>query len=267
MKIYISILFSFILNINSIAQLPGLSVKPVRLFYTLLGGQSSAQTVYVLNNTDKAQQFKIYTEDWSRDSTGGHIYLPAGLCPQSCARWVSLNKEFLELQPGQSTDFLVKLQVPDSALSVAEMKWTMLFIESTAEKTTPNQSKGFTTQVNNITRVGVHIVQTPPNLTEKDLKMLSFSKVADSVNKFRITCKNTGKVQFDCKSYVELSYVATGEKTTINKNTFPLFPNQTRYADFVLPDTLAKGKYTVVGVLDGGDDLPLQASELTIEIK
>ena len=129
------------------------------------------------------------------------------------------------------------------------------------------QKKLHPTKVNNITRVGVHIVQTPPNLTEKDLKMLSFSKIADSVNKFRITCKNTGKVQFDCKSYVELSFVATGEKTTINKNTFPLFPNQTRYADFVLPDTLAKGKYTVVGVLDGGDDLPLQASELTIEIK
>ncbi len=267
MKNSIFTLFSFFLIINVNAQMPGLSVKPVRLFYTLLGGQSSSQTVYVLNNTDKPQQFRLYTEDWSRDSLGGHIYMPAGMCPQSCARWVSLNKEFLELKPGESTDLLVKLRVPDSTESVSEMKWTMLFIENTAEKIVPSKANGFATTINNIARVGVHIVQTPPTITEKDLKLLSFSKVNDAINRFRITCKNTGKIQFDCKSYLELSSVATGEKTTVNKNTFPLFPNQTRYADFMLPDKLAKGKYTVVGVLDGGDDLPLQASELTVEIK
>ncbi len=268
MKKSIVLLFFMILfNINLTAQLPGLSVKPVRLFYTLLGGQSSTQTVYVLNNTDKPQQFKLYTEDWSRDSMGGHLYMPAGSFPQSCARWVSLNKEFLELQPGESTDFLVKLQIPDSSSSVTEMKWTMLFIESTAEKAVPSKSTGFDTKVNNITRVGVHIVQTPPNIIEKELKLISFSKVQDSVNRFRIICKNTGKIQFDCKSYLELSSVGTNEKTTINKNSFPLFPNQIRYSDFVLPATLVKGRYTVVGVIDGGDDLPLQASELIIQIK
>jgi hypothetical protein len=264
----IKILFFLVfLYHNSNAQTPGLSVKPVRLFYTLLNGQSSVQTVYIVNNTDKAQQFKLYTEDWTRDSTGGHIYLSPGSFPQSCARWVSFNKQFLELKPGESTDLLVKLQVPDSAAALSEMKWTMLFIETTSEKIAPDKKLGITTQVNNITRIGVHIVQTPPTLTEKDLKMISFSKVDGPENKFRITCRNTGKVQFDCKSYIELSSVATGEKTTVNKNTFPLFPNQVRYAEFVVPATLPKGKYTVVGVLDGGDDLPLQASELTIDIK
>jgi hypothetical protein len=242
-------------------------VKPVRLFYTLLNGETNIQTVYIINNTNSAKQFNLYLQDWDRDTLGSHNYLPSGTYAHSCAKWVTLNKDFVELKAGEIKEVLVKVKIPDSLDAINEMKWTMLFIQSAEEKIAPSKTEGFNTSVQNITRIGVHIVQTPPTLKEKELKMLSFTQKPGEKNQYRIICQNIGKVQFDCKTYVELSSVATGEKTTIKKDLFPLFPNQIRYADFKIPETLPKGKYTAVAVADGGDDIPLQASEATIIIE
>jgi hypothetical protein len=45
-----------------------------------------------------------------------------------------------------------------------------------------------------------------------------------------------------------------------------MFPEQVRYIDFSLPQQLAKGKYTLTGIIDAGNDVPLEAGQLTIEI-
>jgi hypothetical protein len=268
MKYLINVYAILIMSFNCIGQQNpgGVSVKPVRLFYSLLNGESNIQTVYIINNTNTDKQFNLYLQDWSRDTLGAHNYLPMGTYLHSCAKWVTLDKDFVELKAGETKELLVKVKIPDSLDAINEMKWTMLFVQSAEEKLAPSKSEGFTTAVQNITRIGVHIVQTPPTLKEKDLKMVSFTKKIGEKNQYRIVCENTGKVQFDCKTYLELSSITTGEKTVLKRDLFPLFPNQIRFADFTLPDTLAKGKYTVVAVADGGDDIPLQASEATIEI-
>lgn len=261
---FISLTFAFA---QSQVPVGGVSVKPVRLFYTLMNGEASIQTVYVINNTPLNKQYKLYLQDWDRDTLGSHNYLPKGTYLHSCANWVSINKDFLEVKAGESQEILVKLSIPDSLSAINEMKWTMLFIEDVEEKVVPSRDTGFRTMVQNITRIGVHIVQTPNSLKEKDVKLVSFEKRKNSTYEYRIVCENTGKIQFDCKCYIELSSIETGEKTVIKKDLFPLFPKQVRFADFILPPTLAKGKYTIVAVVDGGDDIPLQASESTIEIK
>jgi hypothetical protein len=264
----ITVLFiSFIFLAKLYAQdPPGISVKPVRLFYTLLNGQTSTQTVYIVNNSGQFQQFKLYLQDWTRDEKGKHFYMKLGIFPQSCARWVTLDKQFIELKPGETGEVLVKVAIPDSLSVLDEMKWTMLFVETTEEKLAPSKQKGTTTTVHNISRIGVHVVQTPPTLKEKSINMISFKSLPGD-SSYRIVCQNTGKIQYDCSSYIELSSVATGEKTTIRANMFPLFPNQIRYVDFTIPNTLQKGKYTMTAVVDAGDDLPLQVSESSIEIK
>ena len=245
----------------------GLSIKPVRLFYTLLNSESSVQTISIVNNTTSTKQFKLYMQDWDRDSLGAHNYLKAGDYPHSCAKWVIIDKDFLEVKPGETQEVLVKMKMPDSLEAISEMKWTMLFIQDVEEKITPSKEKGVYAAVQNITRIGVHIVQTPPSLKEKDLKMINFIKKEGVKNCYRIICQNIGKVQFDCKTYLELSSVLTGEKTTVKKDLFPLFPNQVRYIDFVLPENLIPGKYTIVAVADGGDDIPLQISEANINVE
>jgi hypothetical protein len=262
-----ALFFSFLAANAQAPSLGGISVKPVRLFYTLLNGESNIQTVFVINNTKDDKQFNLYLQDWNRDTLGAHNYLPMGTYKHSCAKWVILDKDFIEVKAGETKEVLVKIKMPDSLEAINEMKWTMLFVQSAEEKLAPSKVEGFSTAVQNITRIGVHIVQTPPTLKDKDLKMVSFTKKAGLKNQYRIICENTGKVQFDCKTYLELSSVATGEKTVLKRDLFPLFPNQIRYADFIIPETLPKGKYTVVAVADGGDDIALQASQANIFVE
>jgi hypothetical protein len=46
-----------------------------------------------------------------------------------------------------------------------------------------------------------------------------------------------------------------------------MFPSQKRYVTFELPKNISKGKYSVLAVADGGEDMSLEAVESVIEVK
>jgi hypothetical protein len=243
----------------------GIAIDRATVDFNLNSGQTGTTKITVTNTTKSKVQMNVYLNDWLRDTVGAHTYLNPGTISHSCSKWISLDKTFLEINPGQSMDVNIKMQVPDSLSATKEMKWSMLFIETVHEKPAPG-TKGITTGVTIDMRYGIHIYQTPPNLSNKDLKMLSFGALPNSKNKYRMVCQNTGEMQLECQSYLELLSMSDGKKTKVATRNFPLFPEQKRYVDFTLPDTLPKGKYTVTAVLDGGSDIPLEAAQVTIEI-
>jgi hypothetical protein len=52
------------------------------------------------------------------------------------------------------------------------------------------------------------------------------------------------------------------------KDPFKILPDQVRNIDFIIPDTVPKGKYTAVAMIDANDDeVPLEAAQLEIELK
>jgi hypothetical protein len=251
------------------ASSTGLEVKPVKIDFHLSKGESAYQPIYITNNFNRSVQFKARFSDWMRDSLGGHVYLEPGTIPRSCAQWMSFNKDMVEIEPGKTKEILVRMKIPDSVSVTDEMKWCLVFLESVVENKAYKPSDSSRTYVNTIFRVGIHILQTPPQLeSQKDMQMLSFSSVEGKENLYRILCYNSGKTELDCKSYIELSSLASGEKTTLEPIRFTVFPEQRRYTEFALPATIAKGKYAALAVVDAGeDDIPLQASEAVIEVK
>jgi hypothetical protein len=66
---------------------------------------------------------------------------------------------------------------------------------------------------------------------------------------------------------VEFTNLATGQKTKLPHYDFPMFPGHTRHVYFKIPADLPKGKYSILGVLDAGEDLPLEAVQKEIELK
>ena len=243
----------------------GIFINPVTMDFNLTEGQTSTQKVVVTNNLDKRVLLRVYLNDWLRDTIGGHLYMEPGTYSYSCSKWLTLDKGLLDLGPGQTMEVTVKMHVPDSANAVKTMKWSMLFLESVHEKTLP-KTQGVTTAVTSEMRFGIHIYQTPPSVTVRDIKMLSFGALLNLKNTYRIVCENTGETQLYCNSYIELVNIITGEKTTVKSTEFPMFPGQKKYFDFVIPATLPKGKYTITGVVDAGSDLPLEASQITRDI-
>lgn len=260
--------FAFILvSVSVCLKAQNLGVHPTILEFKLAGGQTESQAIHLSNGQDKKVQFRLYLNDWLRDSLGGHQYFRADTLPQSCSRWISLDKNFVELEPGKATDVTVKLSLPDSATVSDQMKWSMLFIE-TVEEQNAAESKGTSAAVRNLLRIGVHVYQTPPTLTEKQIKVLDVAKFpGDTSNVYYVICQNTGKVMVDCRSYIELASLADGKKIKLEAGEFPLFPGQKRYVPFEFPRNLAKGKYSALGVLDAGEDVSLEAVEKEIEIR
>lgn len=262
---YLFFVFLF-LGFTGISRAQNLGVYPTTLEFRLAGGQTEVQTVHLSNSSAKKVQFRLYLNDWLRDSLGGHIYAEPGTLPHSCTRWVSTDKNFLELDPGKSGEVTVRLTLPDSASANEEMKWSMLFIE-TVEEQNNVEDKGAQAAVKNLLRIGIHIYQTPPSVKEKEVKVMDFKPVPGEQNTFQMICQNTGKVMTDCKAYVELVALADGKKTKLEPVEFPMFPSQKRYVPFELPQGLPKGKYSALAVLDAGEDISLEAIEAEIELR
>jgi hypothetical protein len=263
LSIFVTLVFSGFTNL-SLAQ--NIGVHPTTLEFALTSNQSETQVINLSNGSAKKVQFKLYLNDWIRDSAGGHVYYDANTQPRSCAKWITLSKDFVELEPGQSTTVNIKMQVPDNPDAIKEMKWSMLFVE-TVEEQNAQASKGAQATVNNLLRVGVHIYQTPPSLTKKQMKVYSLTPVPNANNTYQIYCQNIGDIMLDCKAYIELSSMADGKKIKLDAVEFPVFPDQKRYIIFQLPANLPKGKYSALAVVDAGEDLSLEAVETNIEVK
>lgn len=243
----------------------GLAIKPVTISFNLLPGQTGTSKLSITNQLNAKRQFTVYLKDWRRDSAGEHIYIDPGKDSRSCAAWITLEKTFFELGPGETQEIMIKMTLPDSANSGSEMKWGMVFLE-TVEEQTADQGKGVKTTINNRFRFGVHIYQTPPVVTRKEVKMIRFDSLPGSINHYRIVCENAGDVQVNCSSYVELSSLTDGKRIKLPSVEFPMFPEQKRFIDFQIPGSVPKGKYLLTGVVDAGVDVPLEAAQLTIEI-
>jgi hypothetical protein len=276
-QIKLSVILLLFLGAVFGASAQNLGVHPTILEYKLAGGQSESQAIHLSNGSDKKVQFRLYLNDWLRDSVGGHRYFRADTLPRSCAKWVTFDKNFVELQPGQATDVTVKLQIPDDPQAVSEMKWAMLFIETVEEQKNVTATTA-QAAVRNLLRIGVHIYQTPPSLTDKQVKVFELSAAPKSPESkepnapkepdaYRLLCQNTGQLMLECKSYLELASMADGKKIKLDPVEFPVFPQQRRYVTFELPADLPKGKYSAMAVLDAGEDLSLEAVESVIEVK
>lgn len=252
-------------NIALKVSAQNLGVYPTALAFSLSKGNSESQVVNITNGSDKKMQFRLYLNDWIRDTVGGHEYYEPNTISRSCSRWVTLNKNFIELEPGKSTQITIKLTIPDSA-NTDEMKWSMLFVE-TVEENTAQASKNATAAVQNLLRIGIHIYQTPPSLTDKQIKAFDLKPMPGQEKKYQLICQNTGNVMIQCKSYLELASVVDGQKIKLDPIDFPMFPQQKRYVTFELPANIQKGKYSALAVLDGGEDISLEAVEGTIEVK
>lgn len=250
-------------------------VTPTIVYFNTESGHPQTQTINVINNTSKPYQFRLYMRDWERDSLGRHLYYIAGTHERSCARWLTLDKSFLEVLPGEVGRVTLTMKIPDTVeltergdtVVSNEMKWTMIFFETMTEKSVSQKHGKITTKIGQSATIGVHVYQTPPSVQNvKEVKMLSLQRLHDDKH-YRIIGENKGETHLRCYFSIELMNQQTGEKTTIEPKVAPLFPLQQRYVDFELPENLAKGKYTMIAIIDAKDDeVPLEAAELEIEV-
>jgi len=271
-KSILTFIAGFILTISTNAQVQksAISIGPATLYFTTDKGQTSTQTVYITNKLNRPYSFSIELIDWTLDSTGEDLFYDAGTMHNSCAKWITLDKTFVEIPANSKEAINVKLHLPDSADAIKEIKWTMLHIVTSGEKKAPKKSGSVELALTKSLAVGVRIYQVPPaNVSlAKEVKMRSFRALSDSNNTYRIESENLGAMLLRCHYSIELSSESTGEKITVGPKEALLLPGQKRFVDLAMPKSLAKGKYTAVALIDpNDDDVPLEAAQTEIEIK
>jgi hypothetical protein len=71
----------------------------------------------------------------------------------------------------------------------------------------------------------------------------------------------------DVAAYLELTNLRTGETKREKARAFTTLPGHSRKMNFILPENLAPGNYSVLGVADYGDREAVIAAELNITIE
>lgn len=260
-----AISLSFIVQ-HALSQKVG--IQPSILEYHLSPGTTESQVIRIANLSDKKLSFEAYLADWLRDSTGAHEYFKPDTLPSSCTRWIYLSKNFIEVEPGKTEELLVRLQGPPDLTAFKQMRWAMLFLQSASEKdSTSRTGKQFNTKIKEVLRVGIHIYQTPPSITRAEAKGIALKEVPAEKNTYDFYMANTGETMLECKVHMELTNVETGKEYKLDRAEFPVFPAGKRKVRLTIPDTVPKGKYSALAILDTGEEAALEAIEKAIEVK
>jgi hypothetical protein len=261
-------LISGLLTCPSMTNAQRVNINPTLLSFNAAAGESSSQTITIVNISNEKQVFQLTLGDWLRDSLGNHQYLKAGTLSRSCANWIKLDNSFIEIEPRASKEIRVTLSAPTDTLMLKEMKWAMLFVQNVKEQENSKKKKGKVNAIiNEIFRFGIHLYQTPPGIHNFEAKAIDLRPDESIKGSYNFFVRNTGNVMLQCQARLELTNMETGEEIKLERIEFPIFPDANRTIPLAIPGNLKKGRYSVLAMLEYHDDMPLEAIEMTIEIK
>lgn len=241
-----------------------ISTSPTRLNYKVSPGGSSTGLITVTNNAEKRQTFTVDFGDFDASRAGKSKFLEKGVLPRTCANWLSATPSLFELDPGESQQIRVVMDVPqDSTALIA--RWAVAYIRLSEERQVSQEnSDGLVVNLNQAYRFGVYIFQTPPNAVYAKGELIDFKQDDDQLV---LRLRNVGETFLKCNSYAEFTNLQTGEISRLKPRNFTVLPASNRDVTFIIPNDYPPGKYSVLGVLDYGNRDEVEAAELEIEIK
>lgn len=270
MKRIAFIVLSFLVAFSGFSQ--SASVSPSRLYFKVAPGGYKSQTIHITNNGTKSENFKISFQNFSSPGTQGKTIIDSSLNNiRGCAQWLSASPSLVTVEPGQTQDIEILLQIPNTP-EANNARWAVANIKLARENT------GSTEKGENVTGMAIiqsimfstHIFQTPPDVTFKDATILKFyqdSLTKDTATILRMEVKNTGDAIIDCAPYLDIVNTKTGESKRVTAKAFTVLPSGIKEVKFFIPKELPKGEYNVLGVIDYGSVSNVAAESLDLKIK
>ncbi|MBN2746743.1 MAG: hypothetical protein JXR34_08445 [Bacteroidales bacterium] len=274
MKYLLSFFISGLLIMSALfANAQSASVSPSRLYFKVAPGSYKSQKIRIANNGTKKESFKVDFADFSATGNQGKSSItPVGdTNARGCSQWLSASPSFVEVEPGETADIEVLLQLPNIP-EANNARWAVAVVKL-AQENTGSMAKGSDVvgmQIIQTFQFTIHIFQTPPSVTFKEATIIKFfrdSLATDTVIKLKMEVANTGEAIVDCAPYLDIVNSSTGEKLTIKNKGFTVLPGGTREITFALPKGLTKGSYNVLGVVDYGSDSDIAGSEMILKVE
>jgi hypothetical protein len=234
-------------------------VSPMEHHLRILAGQRGGSTILLRNNGQRALTLKLYLTDSRFGMDGREEDVPPGTVERSCAPWIGLGAELLELQPGEMRQITVELVVPEDARGSF---WTKLYVEEmSAPEATRQEEGGRSYQVFMRQRMGVRIFESVPG-TEEPGAVVSRVRVEAKGSGDRtltVSVQNTGNSLLQCHGRIEVRNSRGEVVETLKPGTdgeFFVFPGAGRELPVRSSLSLSADSYTVLAVVDyGGEDL------------
>ncbi|MEM9024604.1 MAG: hypothetical protein AAGB22_12735 [Bacteroidota bacterium] len=243
-------------------------VAPVILNYNAEPGGIQTKTLTVRNHSNKKQSFILSLGDQIRDSLGFKKNLPPGSTKHSCANWVTLNPSFFELNPNESRDIEVLMQVPGNGINT---RWVILYVKATEEQSAASVDKNVATGVIVSPRIAVHISQSPLSNQNYKASIQGFREVEASANgdrNFEVKVVNIGDKIIHPKVRLLISNLSSASEKEMGEVSTTVMPGESRIVKLALATNQVKrGNYSLAALLDYGHNTDLEAVQMLIEVK
>lgn len=255
----VALVFCFLMI--QISAQTGISVSPPRVYFDTTPGSSSTQKVTVTNVSAKhSLDLAVSLGDWEYDERGENVMHPANTLENSCAQWISINKEdtYFSLAPGERKDINVTLTTPTLEKDKLAAHTALLFV-SQMNPVDGTDSKGAKIKVS--VKSGIKIFHKKPETTVRKIEIqdLKFDTAKKILN---LQFANHSELWTDGKISTDLINTTTGKKISIDPTVFYTLPGDVRKLSIPVNALEEKGSYNLSVLIDYGDDNVLEMAEL-----
>ena len=250
----------------------GVSVSPAHFHLNQKPGETKNYEITVKNDTESEKRFKVSALDFDMNGKGKSLFLPPGTGKFSLSKWMSISPSFIEVKPGERKAITLTVDIPDDSTG-NYAAWSIIMVEQEEpRKRLEPPKKGEGTVALGVVPTfafGVYVYQNPPNVKNNSVEITNFKLVnkEDGKKIVQIEAVNEGDGIAYCTSYIDLTNLNTGKQQRLLVKRFTIVPDLTRDFNFMLPESLEKGKYLAVGVLDFEGSEEIQVARMEFENK
>ena len=235
------------------------TASPMEFHLAAEAGTRGTGSITLRNTGDRQLTLKLYLSDYSILADGSEENLPPGTLARSCAPWLALTDQILELEPGEVRRVVIGLDVPHDAEG---SYWAKMYIEETSQPQ-PSETRmgGRTYQVFLMQRVGIRIFEDVPGTENVDARITNVAVSHDDEGRplVLVSVSNTGNMLLRCSGSVELRNSGGTVAETLLLGTegkFSVFTDGKRELSAAIDMELEADTYTALAVVDfGGDHL------------
>lgn len=257
-------------GISSTKKTSGVSVSPAHFHLNLKQGQSKVYDITINNDTPATKSFDVNMYDFNMNGKGQSSFLPVGEGEYSLSEWVNISPTFVELKPFEKKKIQFTVTIPNTEAG-KKAAWSIIMIEQQEARKSldPNNKTDNTVALGVVPTFafGVFVYQNPPNVELNQVEFVDFvyDDLSDS-KRISIVAQNKGDGISYCTSYIDLTNLKTGEQQRLKVKKFTILPGLIRDFIFEIPESIPKGDYIAVGVLDFENSEEIQAAKMEFSI-
>jgi len=228
-------------------------VIPSRIEFEGAPGRAYAETLTIRNTGDTAEDIHISLCDWTIDREGNVQWLPPGELARTLCPWVSLSAWQFQLEPGESREVEVKLEVQEDPGPGSY--WGMIVVSGNPLPLLPEEGQ-FTMRMHITYGVALYYTNTKSALRAGVISDVRASPGEDGDCIVTFGFDNVGNAILRPHGYILIRDASGADVCRAEVDQFVVLPGKSTKIIKHIEGNLTRGCYLAIVVIDyGGENL------------